>query len=212
MSLWLCALKPHLFLAFGAVLLAWVLVSRSYKILAGAALSIAASAGAVFCVAPGAWSQYAQMMRTYGIESEPIPCLSIELRQWLNPHAMWLQYLPAGLACGWALGYFWRRRQTWDWIRDGNLVMLVSIITAPYSWIFDESLAIPALLQGAYLSGSRLLLAILAVVSVLIEIELVCGLKLFSNYYLWTAPAWLAWYLLATGIKRTQVGTIETNQ
>jgi hypothetical protein len=152
------------------------------------------------------------MMRTYGIESEPIPCLSIELRQWLNPHAMWLQYLPAGLACGWALGYFWRRRQTWDWIRDGNLVMLVSIITAPYSWIFDESLAIPALLQGAYLSGSRLLLAILAVVSVLIEIELVCGLKLFSNYYLWTAPAWLAWYLLATGIKRTQVGTIETNQ
>ena len=37
-SLWLCALKPHLFLPFGVVLLAWVLVSRSYKLLAGAAV------------------------------------------------------------------------------------------------------------------------------------------------------------------------------
>lgn len=43
LSLWLCALKPHLFLLFGVVLLAWILLSRSYKILAGVAVAIAAS-------------------------------------------------------------------------------------------------------------------------------------------------------------------------
>ena len=36
-SLWLCALKPHLFVPFGVVLLVWIVLSRSYKILAGAA-------------------------------------------------------------------------------------------------------------------------------------------------------------------------------
>jgi hypothetical protein len=29
------------------------------------------------------------------------------------------------------------------------------------------------------------------------EIALVCGIKLPSPFYLWTAPAWLAWYLFA---------------
>jgi hypothetical protein len=42
-SLWLCALKPHLFLAFGVVLLAWIIVSRCYRILLGAASAMAAA-------------------------------------------------------------------------------------------------------------------------------------------------------------------------
>ena len=197
-SLWLCALKPHLFLVFGVVLLAWILLSKSYKILAGAAVAMAASCVAVYFIDPAAWSQYAQMMHTYGIETEPIPCLSIMLRLWLSPQAMWLQFLPAALGCAWALGYFFTRRHTWDWMKDGSLLMLVSILVAPYCWIIDESLAIPALLQGAYLTRFRPLLAVLALASVVIEAELMSGCKLFSNSYIWTAPAWLVWYLCAT--------------
>jgi hypothetical protein len=83
-------------------------------------------------------------------------------------------------------------------MKDGSLLMLVSIIVAPYCWIIDESLAIPALLQGAYLTRFRPLLAVLALASVVIEAELMSGCKLFSNSYIWTAPAWLVWYLCAT--------------
>jgi hypothetical protein len=211
-SLWLCALKPHLFLAFGVVLLAWVLVSRSYKILAGAAVALAASCAAIYCIDPAVWNQYAQMMRTYGIEKEPIPCLSVMLRLWISPQVMWLQYLPAVLGCAWALGYFWTRRHAWDWMKDGSPLMLVSLLTAPYCWIFDECLAIPALLQGAYLTRFRPFLAVLALASVVIEIELMSGFKLFSTLYLWTAPVWLVWYLCATGIKRTQAEGIGVSQ
>jgi hypothetical protein len=32
----------------------------------------------------------------------------------------------------------------------------------------------------------------------LIEAELLNGIMLSSNLYLWTAPAWLLWYLLAS--------------
>lgn len=203
-SLWLCALKPHLFLPFGVVLLAWILVSGSYKILAGAAAAMAASCAATSCIDPAAWSEYAQMMRTVGIEKEFIPCLSVVLRLRFSPQTMSLQFLPVALGCAWALVYFLTRRHTWDWMKDGSLVMLVSIFLAPYCWLFDQCLAIPALLQGVYLTRSRLLLALLALASVVIEIELMSKVKLPSMLYFWTAPAWLAWYLCVLGLKRAQ--------
>jgi uncharacterized membrane protein (DUF106 family) len=65
--------------------------------------------------------------------------------------------------------------------------------------------AIPALLHGAYLVRSRVLLAALALASLVMEIGLVSGVKLPSPFYLWTAPAWLVWYLLVTAsIRKTQ--------
>jgi len=202
MSLWLCALKPQLFLPFGAVLLAWVLVTRSYKLVAGTAVAMAASCAATFCLDPSAWADYSQMMRTSGFQKELIPCLSVESRLWLSPQTMWLQYMPAALGCLWALAYFWTRRHNWDWMKDGSLLMLVSIFSAPYCWLYDQPLAIPALLQGAYLTRSKVLLVVLAFASLLIEIELIGGVDILSPFYLWTAPVWLAWYLLAVAFKK----------
>jgi hypothetical protein len=204
-SLWLCALKPHLFLPFGIVLLAWAVVSKSYRLLAGAGTAFAASCAISFHLAPTAWTQYSQMMRTSGIEWDYIPCLSLFLRAWLSPPTIWLQFLPAAVGCVWALLYFWVRRDTWDWMKHGSLLMLVSILAAPYSWIFDQTLAIPALLQGAYVTRSRGILAALAFASALVEIALFCdSWKPHAVYLwtLWTAPAWLAWYLIACATPR----------
>lgn len=39
-ALLLCSLKPHLFIPFGVVLLVWIFVSKSYRILAGAAVAL----------------------------------------------------------------------------------------------------------------------------------------------------------------------------
>jgi len=201
-SLWLCALKPHLFLPFGVVLLAWVVVTRSYKLLAGAAVAMAASCAITYAIDPLAWTQYFEMARSYGIEQGFVPCLSYLLRIWLSPHAIWLQYLPAALGCAWALGYFWHRRQAWEWMKDGSPLMLVSILTAPYALIYDQGLLIPALLQGAFLTRSRNLLIALAFLSALVEVALYRSLSHPPDLFLWTywtAPAWLAWYLYAIG-------------
>ena len=197
MALWLCALKPHLFLAFGVVLLAWVAVAGCYRVLGGAAAALAASCAAAWWIDATAWTDYARMMRTYGIEREFIPSWSVVLRLWVRPEATALQYLLPAAGCGWALVYFWKRRHGWDWVRDGGLLIVVSILTAPYCWVFDQAVAIPALLQGAYRSRSRALLVFLALASVAIEAGLVSGVKLPSALYLWTAPVWLAWFLLA---------------
>jgi hypothetical protein len=199
-ALALCALKPHLFLPFGAALLAWVLVSRSYKLVAGAAAALAASSAITFLIDPQAWAQYVQMARASGIEREYIPCLSYLLRSWLGANSMSLQFLPAALGCAWALGYYWPRRQGWDWTKNGSPLLLVSLLVAPYSWVYDQGLVIPALLQGAFLTRFRNLLIALAFLSALVEIALFRSIWQPTALYLWTywtAPAWLVWYLVA---------------
>ncbi len=197
LSLWLCALKPHLFLPFAVVLLAWIVVTRSYKILAGAASALAASLAVTCLIDPTALGDYTNMMHAPGIEKEFIPCLSVAMRLWISPQTASFQYLPAVIACAWALAYYWSRRNRWDWMINGSVLMLVSLFAAPYCWLYDQGLAIPALLQGAYTARSRTLLAILALANLPIEIELMFGIRITSALYLWTAPAWLVWYLFA---------------
>jgi hypothetical protein len=198
-SLWLCMLKPHLFLPFGVVLIVWVILTRSYKILLGTVVALGVSSAVAVMFDPLVWVQYGQMMRTARIDRLAIPCLSIMLRQKISPNTIWLQYLPAVLGCVWALGYFRRHRDDWDWLEHGSLLMLVSVLVAPYTWFMDQVILIPALLHAAYVTRSRNLVAILALASAVIEVEILRGLPLLqSALFLWTAPAWLVWYIFAT--------------
>jgi hypothetical protein len=201
-SLWLCLLKPHLFLPFGVVLLVWAIATRSYKLLAGVAVALGFSAGVAILWDPFVWSHYFQMMRamsTVRMQQEVIPCLSIMLRWAISPKTMWLQYLPAALGCIWALAYFRKHYDHWNWVEHGSLLMLVSVMLAPYTWLMDQAVLIPALLHGVYFTRSRNLIALLALASAVIDIGALRGLALLhSPFYIWTAPGWLAWYLYAT--------------
>jgi len=201
-SLWLCLLKPHLFLPFGVVLLVWAITTRSYKLLAGIAIALVFSTGIAVLCDPSVWAHYGQMMRTMStarMQQEVIPCLSIIVRWIISPKTMWLQYLPSAFGCIWALAYYKKHHDHWDWMEHGSLLMLVSVLVAPYSWLMDQAILIPALLHGAYVTRSRNLVAILALASAVIEIGALRGLTLLhSPFYLWTTPAWLAWYLYAT--------------
>jgi Glycosyltransferase family 87 len=201
-SLWLCLLKPHLFLPFGLVLLVWAIATRSYRVLGGVAAALGLSSGIVFLWDPLAWMHYGQMMRTIStvrMQQEMIPCLSIMLRWAISSKTMWLQYLPSAFGCVWALAYFRKHYDHWDWMEHGSLLMMVSVLLAPYTWLMDQAVLIPALLHGAYHTHSRNLLAILALASAVIDIGALRGLALLhSPFYIWTAPAWLAWYLFAT--------------
>jgi len=196
-ALWFCTLKPHLFLPFAVVLLAWIFVSRSYRILAGGIAAMAAGGILTSFIDPAAWSQYAYYMRTSVVTREFTPCLGDLLRDSIRPSAEWLAFVPAALGCIWALLYFWPRRHTWDWLENGSPLMLVSLFVAPFGWIFDQTLAIPALLYAVSRNPSQVLLGALACLYMLVEVQIVSPFGLHSAAYLWPAPAWLVWYLLA---------------
>ena len=208
-ALWLCSIKPHLFLPFALVLLVWIFIARAWRILAGAVTAFAAGALITTCIDPAAWSQYAYYMRTSVVTREFTPCLADLLRDSIRPTAEWLAFVPVALACLWALAWFWPRRRDWDWLDQGPMLVLVSLLAAPFGWIFDQSLALPAVLRGVSRTSSQLLLSVLALIYILVEFQLV-RFDLHSAAYLWITPAWLAWYLFARASSRKTAASAPT--
>jgi hypothetical protein len=201
-SLWLCLLKPQLFLPFGLVLAVWIWRERQFKVFAGLAITLTASVLTMAWLDAACWSQYRAMMSLERYDRARIPCLTMVLRD-VTGGGVAVQYAPAVIACFWALWYFWRHREEWDWRRHGSILMLVSLLVAPYSWLVDQCVAVPALIYGLQATRSRILVALLAGASVIIEVAPLFGRSLLhSNFYLWTSPAWLIWYIVATRSRR----------
>jgi hypothetical protein len=196
-SLWLCTLKPHLFLPFGVVLLAWIIVSKRYKVVVGTLLAFAASTAVVALMDPLAWTHYLHGIQAERIELKIIPCVSMILRLMIDRNAPWIQFVPAALGCVWALSYFRKHRRTWSWSgSDGSLLMMVSVLVAPYSWCLDQTVLLPALFYALYRNRSRGLVVVFALLNAVIEMGNFLGMPLRTlGLYLWTAPAWLVWYL-----------------
>jgi hypothetical protein len=194
-ALWLCALKPHLFVPFGVALVLWIVVTRGWRILAGAGTALGLTSAVATALDPGVWHQYAVMMRNAGIANEFIPCLAVALRFSVSRQAMWIEYVPATAACVWAAHLFWQRRASWQWSTDGAVLMLVSVMVAPYAWPTDEAMLIPALLVAVYSGASRAELQVLALGSAAIEAMMLFGATSHSAWFLWTTPFWLGWFL-----------------
>jgi hypothetical protein len=198
-ALLLCAAKPHLVLPFGLVLLLWVFVQKRYRVLAGFCAALLASCTLALFFDPHAWSQYLGGMRAAGVLDEFVPTLSGFLRLFLHRDANWLQFLPEAAACLWALWYFWTRRSRWNWMDQGLLLLIVSVLCAPYAWLTDEAILLPAVLVGIYRAddSGRSLLPF-GFIAGAAMIEVFAKIPLTSGFYVWTVPAWLAWYLYAT--------------
>jgi hypothetical protein len=207
----LCALKPHLFLPFAAVLIVWIFVTRSFRVLAGLATAVAAALAIGFLLDPHGWAHYAEMIRSSELQDEFIPTLSLMFRLLVHRSWIWLQFLPAFLATAWAVAYYWKKRHAWDWMKDGMLVLCLSVLVAPYAWFLDEAVLIPAILVSLYQASAvgRSLLPF-ACIAVLALVEVVAGVQVNSGLYLWTAPAWFAWFLYA--MKSPALPEIRTEQ
>jgi len=197
LSLWLCALKPHLLLPFIVVLLAWILISRSYKIIAGFVCALVLTTAIAYLLDPHAWSEYSNMMRSPLVRDHYVPSLGFAIRGAIQPQAVWIEYIPAALGCAWALVYFWHRRNNWNWTANGSLVLMVSLLMAPYCWFYDQTLAIPAVMRGAFITRFRWAIAVFALLMLLVDVEF-CKVDVASPVFLWNMPVWLAWYLLVS--------------
>ncbi len=199
-----CVLKPHLFLAVALVLLMWVVSRRAYRILAGFATALIACCALTTCLDRHAWSEYARLSHANSVIHLRLPTLSSNFRFLVDANAVWLQFLPAALSCVWAVWYFRTRRARWNWLDHGLLVMLVAAVCAPYAFFFDETVLLPAVLAGVYrAAGARRSLLPLILIFAAALIETCSEVRLISWFYLWTTPAWLAWYLYATRNKNT---------
>jgi hypothetical protein len=198
-ALLLCALKPHLFIPFGVVLLFWIVTRRQYRIVAGLIAALAAALIVGFYLDPHGWNHYFAMMRSQDLKNEFIPTVSFFFRMAIHRDAGWLQFAPALVATVWALWYFVRNRESWSWEDQGSLLLLVSVTVAPYAWFTDEAVLLPSILAGLFfISDHGRSLLPFYIVAGIAFLEVLCGVITNSGLYAWTAPAWLFWYSFST--------------
>lgn len=171
LALIVCTLKPHLFIPF-----AFVLLIRRHKVLPGFFTAFVLSVAVSFALDPRGWPEYFQMMRRADIQNEFVPTLSLFVR--LALHYKAFQFLPAFLACVWA--YF--KRPEW------NLLLVVSVLVAPYAWFTDEAILLPPVMAALYRAKSYVPFVLVMGVALL---EVLAGVRINSGLYLWTAPSWL---------------------
>ncbi len=197
-----CSLKPHLFLPCFLVLLLWSVYKRQFRMLAGFLVALAVSSGLTLLLDRQIWSQYIHLARTTGIMSEFLPTFGVWMRFLVNPNAKWIEFLPEIGGCIWAAWYFWTRRDRWDWMDQGLLVLVVGLACSPYSWYTDQAVLLPAIVAGLNKSersaGPLVLFALIAGIGLF---ALIADIKLTSGFFVWTAPAWLVWYAYARRVR-----------
>jgi len=208
-ALFLCALKPQLFVPCFIALALWSAHRKCFRVLAGFLATLGVNCALTLSLDPHIWSQYAQMMRSTRTLQVFIPALSVALRFLVDRNAVWIQFLPEAAACCWAAWYYWTRRQRWDWGDQGLLLLLVSELCSPYAWFFDEAMLFPAVLSALYKAerSGRSLIPF-AVAGGIALFEVMAHVELQTAYYLWTSPAWLAFYLYAA---RSPSATVEAS-
>jgi hypothetical protein len=199
-SLLLMAIKPHLFLIFWALLLVDCIYRRRLLILAGLASSLAAATAFAMCFDPHIWPHYVAMLRRTTLGHDFFPTLSMLFRMLIDVRAFWLLFVPSVFAILWGLWYYARRRQVWDWKVHGMLVMLVTILASPYSWLTDEAVLLPPILFALSFPQKRKDSAwiLLAINSIVLFLVLGKQYALISHAYIWTPLTWLVWFLYAT--------------
>ena len=194
-----CALKPHLFVPFGIALILWAMSKKSYRVLAGAGSIAVASSALTWLFDPQVWTHYFAMARSASLEDRYTPTLSVVFRQLVAWNAEWPRFVLLAVGCIWAVWYFWTRRDRWDWMDQGQTVLLASVVCSPYAWFTDESLLLPAVLTGVLRARqTHQSLVPFALASGVALAEIACAVKITTLFYIWTAPAWLACFVLAT--------------
>ncbi|MFN2581504.1 MAG: glycosyltransferase family 87 protein [Candidatus Dormibacteria bacterium] len=153
---WVAAtlLKPQLLALVWVALLLWVITGRRWKVPGGIAATVIMASLAALVPNHHVFAQYQDLMTsappTATFES---PSISSILQVFAHAAGSWPQYLPtiAGVCVMMAIWY--RRRHTWDIVRELPWLITASLFVTAYGgWSFDlVLLLVPILAVGAAL-------------------------------------------------------------
>ena len=115
-----------------------------------------------------------------------------------------VQFIPTGLGLLWSVWYYARNRQSWAWRRHGLALLVVSLLTTPYSWMTDEVVLLPAILQGVvWLNRAKLKVRSQLVVLLFVCLDLLLLLIIraqvpaATGIFFWSSLVWFSWYWYA---------------
>jgi hypothetical protein len=196
--LMLATLKPHtLYLVFVALLL-WSWKYRRWRAVLGLAMTLGLAVIVVWSVNPLFLQQYLYALANFQPVDFATPTIGGALRLLFGTQHFWMQFVGPTLGILW-MGFYWKRHaDSWNWVVNAPLLVVVSMVTTAYGWTFDQTVALVAIIAvfAAY-SHHRWTICVASCVGLFIVINFLL-IQLKIEYQLWwTGTALLAWYELA---------------
>jgi hypothetical protein len=144
----LASLKPHLLFPMWLFLIFWIARQKRWQILIRAGSGILSACIVVACLRPGIYHDYA--LAATSVHSPAIwatPTIGTLLRVEFSDIPKWIIFLPGicGVLLSMLLWKKWRENFSWDLHLDP--ILLLSLATASYAWIFDWAILLPCLIR-----------------------------------------------------------------
>src|SRR6266852_1233127 len=207
--------KPHIFGLLWPVLAVWVVTRKRWSLLGGIATAFLLALSITVAFDPAIFHHYREMLQQQAIQHEFIPALSGMIRGIFFRRFFWVQFVPSALGLLWSAWYYWKNRLIWNWRKHGPAVLVVSLLTTPYSWMTDEVVLLPAILQGAlWLSRSKLKVRSQLVILLFVCLDLLLLLIVraqvapATGIYFWSSLVWFSWYWYARGFSQDPKGEV----
>jgi len=201
--------KPHFFATFWPILLIWILIRKEWGLLWGMIVAFVWANAIAMSFDPAIFQHYREMLRLDRMQNEFMPNLSGVVRVLFFRRFYWMQFVPAGLGMLWSAGYYWKRRERWNWPQHGPWLLVISALVAPYSWMTDEVALLPAVLQGAVWLGSKKLrmrsefvILLFALLNMLLLLIVRAKVDPFTGIYFWSSLVWFSWYWYASSFSQ----------
>lgn len=197
----IASIKPQIAFIFWIALLFWVIKQHRWSILVSSSITILLLTLIAMAFNHHLLQQYLGMFQTYGISEWANPTIGAYLRYfWFGTYKFWLQFLPSLLGGLWFSYYWYLRNKSWNWVEELPIVLLVSQITSPYTWTYDQVILYPAIIQVTvwmlqdWKRWSTLFLSI--VFLGISALDLFLHMRLDDFWFIWLAPSLLIWFLI----------------
>ena len=201
----LLMVKPHiLYLILLAVLL-WSIHKRELGVILGTTIVLTAASAIAIIFNPNVFQEYLFVMNNLPPIDWATPTLGSLLRIIFGQDNRWLQLIPLLLGMVWFTLNWLRKKDFWKWKEQAPLLILVSTLTAPYSWTWDLLVSIVPILQVAILLIPiwREKYSVYILISYLM-IDIIVFFRSSNQFWVfWLAPALLVLYLVSQKIITT---------
>ncbi len=194
----LIALKPHLVFLFWIALLFWAAREHRWRILWALAAALCVASAIAVAFDARVFVDYRGLWTETAILWEQTPTLGGALCLLLGGK-QWVASLPGLAGLIWFAFQWAHDRRSWLWWNQMPILLLVSVASSPYAWLFDQVVLLPAVLRataaGSAMPRSKWFRGALIylVVNGLILALILSHRTTF--WYAWTAPAWLLLYV-----------------
>ena len=209
----LIAIKPHLLYLFWPALFLWAISGRHWILLFGGFIAGLMATVIPLIFNPHLISQYLNLITNQPPFYWATSTLGTLLRLFFGSEKNWLQFMPSVAGLLWFFPYWLKHRSAWAWKDQIPLLLLVSVATTSYGWIYDQVVLLPAIIQAAiwiFHGANRILTTTAIIAYVIINvfaliIEHMTFMDFGQIWNLWMPLTFLLGYLILSkrvGIER----------